>query len=65
MEWSFIIRSVFNEEDANTIVKLPLLDVGIQNKIIWHFSENGRYKVESGCKIAINMNDNAESSSLK
>ncbi|KAK1401281.1 hypothetical protein POM88_000886 [Heracleum sosnowskyi] len=59
------IRNVFSEEDANLILSLPVVDNGVEDKILWHYSKNGEYSVKSGYKIALDMLENAESSDMQ
>lgn len=37
----------------------------MEDKILWHYSQNGEYSVRSGYKIAYDMLTSAEASNMK
>ncbi|KAK6160450.1 hypothetical protein DH2020_003831 [Rehmannia glutinosa] len=56
------IMSIFNEEDAQQILKIPLRYTGGQDVLTWVLNPNGRYSVKSGYKLARQI-ANADSAS--
>lgn len=43
-----LIRQVFGEDDVNIILQIPHNQSRGEDKLIWHFSNDGMYSVKSG-----------------
>ena len=48
-----LIEYLFNDEDANAILSLPIGSFNHDDVIFWHFTKDGDYTVKSGYKIAL------------
>ena len=43
-----LVRSSFLEEDADTILSIPLSNSGLDDRLIWHFDKSCNFSVKSG-----------------
>uniref|UniRef100_A0A803QE56 CCHC-type domain-containing protein n=1 Tax=Cannabis sativa TaxID=3483 RepID=A0A803QE56_CANSA len=59
------VRVVFNEEDADIILKLPSTGWDIEDKIMWHYTKNGEYSVKSGYCMAMELRKEVTQSNEK
>lgn len=52
------IREVFLEDDAQTILAIPLPRYEMNDKLIWHYTSDGNYSVKSGYESALALRRN-------
>ncbi|KAM2050575.1 hypothetical protein ACFX16_032287 [Malus domestica] len=55
-----LIRKVFEEEEGNIILGLPISLMGYPDKLIWHYSNNGAYTVRMVYGVVMDMGENRE-----
>lgn len=46
-----LIYHTFNKRDVETIVQIPISQLRLQDKFIWHHTRNGRYTVDSAYNL--------------
>lgn len=46
------LNSLFEAEDVNSILSIPISTAGSNDRLIWHHTKTGNYKVKSGYYIA-------------
>jgi hypothetical protein len=49
------VKDIFNDEDVGLILRLLSSSWEIEDKIMWHYSENREYSVKSGYKMACEL----------
>ncbi|CAN6562431.1 unnamed protein product [Malus baccata var. baccata] len=49
------ISNGFNRDDVLPILSIPLSQVGIDDRLVWHYTTNGVYLVKFGYGLAINL----------
>lgn len=47
-----LIQSMFNEFEAQTILRIPVSSMGVNDRLMSHSTTNGQYSVPSGYKLA-------------
>ncbi|XP_009348699.1 uncharacterized protein LOC103940329 [Pyrus x bretschneideri] len=55
-----LVLNYFEEEEAKLILGLPISLGGCHDKLIWHYSRNGKYTVISGYGVAMDLQANRE-----
>lgn len=55
-----LIEGVFSQEDAMRILRTPISPSAIEDKIMWHFSVDGKYTVKTAYKLAAMITRNRE-----
>ncbi|KAL5566894.1 hypothetical protein UlMin_030058 [Ulmus minor] len=48
-----LIEYLFNDDDANAILSLPIGSFDHDDVLFWHFTKDGDYTVKSGYKVAL------------
>ncbi|XP_075485321.1 uncharacterized protein LOC142525036 [Primulina tabacum] len=65
-EWDHeIIETIFEIRDTKEITEIPLVQIQLRDKRIWHFSKNGAYTVQSGYHVAMSLDVNLESRKIQ
>lgn len=54
------IEMCFCPEEAGIILGMPFSQHGCPDRLIWHYTRNGMYSVQSGYLVAQEMNRNGE-----
>ena len=54
-----LLRQLFSVEDSGLIRSLPLPLTNVEDKLIWHFSKDGKYSVKTGYEVAIMLKRNS------
>ncbi|MBA0800446.1 hypothetical protein Gohar_010876 [Gossypium harknessii] len=53
MQWKEnVIKEEFSNDEADGILKIPLMKLDIEDKLVWNGNNNGIYSVGSECPIA-------------
>lgn len=52
-----LIKEIFLSVDVEIICALPLSGMGVEDKLIWHYDQFGRYPIKSGYHVAKSMRD--------
>lgn len=50
-----LVREVFTEVDLQRILATPLPPLGVEDRLIWHFSRDGTYIVKSAYQLAAKL----------
>ncbi|XP_058726136.1 uncharacterized protein LOC131597455 [Vicia villosa] len=51
-QWDVIkVKQLFDNEGAEAILRVPLVEDVVNDRLIWHEEENGEYSVKSGYKL--------------
>ncbi|KAM1398237.1 hypothetical protein ACFX2I_015708 [Malus domestica] len=53
-----VIELCFSEDEAKTILSMPISRFGCPDRVVWHYTRNGVYSVKSGYIVAQEMNKN-------
>ncbi|PON47143.1 hypothetical protein PanWU01x14_246520 [Parasponia andersonii] len=56
------IQEVFWEVDVPTLLAIPLSVIASEDKLVWHYKENGVYFVHLGHRTILNSKGETESS---
>ncbi|KAF4378402.1 hypothetical protein F8388_021596 [Cannabis sativa] len=59
------LRVVFDEDDDELILGILSGSLDMKDKLIWHYSNDGEYRVRSGYTTALNKKVYDESSNMK
>lgn len=52
-----LVKNIFVEDEANLILSIPVGNMSLEDKLLWHYSKNDEYSVKSGYKIASHMSN--------
>ncbi|KAK6146062.1 hypothetical protein DH2020_019931 [Rehmannia glutinosa] len=55
-----LIDDLFNQEEAAAIRTIPISSYRREDRLIWHYSKDGQYRVKSGYKVAKSLQENIE-----
>ena len=56
-----LIKEIFLLVDVEIICALPLSRMGVEDKLLWHYDQFGRYTTKSGYHVAKSMRDSISS----
>ncbi|KAL0331598.1 UNVERIFIED_CONTAM: hypothetical protein Sangu_1705300 [Sesamum angustifolium] len=65
-DWNVsLIQEVFWPQDSEVILSIPISVAGDEDLLIWHYSRNSIFSVQSAYHLACSLDDRPCSSSLK
>jgi hypothetical protein len=50
-----LVNNKFNEQDAQEIFHIPLVNYGTNDEMIWRFEKRGIYTVKSAYRVCVDM----------